>query len=196
MCLSVNSRKDSGIRSNSRRSSIQQQVCLHFKWYCFTYLLLSSCFLFLLSSLYFSSLPLSLFFPLFFTFMIFFFLFDFSPYLTFFPRTSSFPYRLPLHPLPFPSLLTLYLSTSHLSPLLLLTPLFLFSSTSFLSLLVIGLISFPGFLSVTCMWRITPMCFKTGKENHPKANAERTEYVTMSWSQHLSIVLNLWIMVL
>jgi len=26
VCLSVNSRKDSGIRSNSRRSSIQQQV--------------------------------------------------------------------------------------------------------------------------------------------------------------------------
>lgn len=28
VCLSVNSRKDSGIRSNSRRSSIQHQVCL------------------------------------------------------------------------------------------------------------------------------------------------------------------------
>lgn len=30
VCLSVNSRKDSGIRSNSRRSSIQQQVLFHF----------------------------------------------------------------------------------------------------------------------------------------------------------------------
>ena len=29
VCLSVNSRKDSGIRSNSRRSSIQQQVSFH-----------------------------------------------------------------------------------------------------------------------------------------------------------------------
>jgi hypothetical protein len=29
VCLSVNSRKDSGIRSNSRRSSIQQQVVFH-----------------------------------------------------------------------------------------------------------------------------------------------------------------------
>jgi hypothetical protein len=28
VCVSVNSRKDSGIRSNSRRSSIQQQVLL------------------------------------------------------------------------------------------------------------------------------------------------------------------------